>query len=70
MWAFWITHMATYLFAILCLVIGIQGNIQKQWGDCELKALCTNFFEKCLEINPWVNKEQQRDPTQETTQLI
>jgi hypothetical protein len=29
-----------------------------------------NFFEKCLGINPWVNIEQQRDPTHETTQLI
>ncbi len=27
-------------------------------------------FEKCLKINPWVNKDQQRDPTQEPTQLI
>ncbi len=27
-------------------------------------------FEKCLGINPWVNMEQQRDPTQKTTQLI
>jgi hypothetical protein len=27
-------------------------------------------IQKCLGINPWVNKEQQRDPTQETIQLI
>jgi hypothetical protein len=41
MWAFWITHMVAYLCAILCLVMGIQGNIQKQWGACEFEALCT-----------------------------
>jgi hypothetical protein len=30
-----------------------------------------NTNEKCLGIYPWVNKEQQqKDPTQETTQLI
>jgi hypothetical protein len=29
-----------------------------------------NFFEKCLGINPWVNREQQKDPTHEKTQLI
>jgi hypothetical protein len=28
MWAFWITHMNAYLCAILCLVIGVEGNIQ------------------------------------------
>jgi len=27
-------------------------------------------FKKCLGINPWVNKEQQKDLTQETIQLI
>jgi hypothetical protein len=27
-------------------------------------------IEMCLGIYPWVKKEQQRDPTQETTQLI
>jgi hypothetical protein len=41
MWAFWITHMVSYLFAILCPIIGIQDNIQKQLGDCELEALHT-----------------------------
>jgi hypothetical protein len=62
--------MVAYLCAILCSVIGVRGNIQKQWSDYELKALYTKKIEKCLGINPWVNKEQQRNPTQETIQLI
>ncbi len=62
MWAFWITHMNAYLCAILCLVIGVEGNIQKQWGDYELEVLCTNFFENYLGINPWVYKKQQKKP--------
>ncbi len=51
-------HMTTYLCVILCLVIGVQGNIQKQWGDYELEAL-SQKIEKCVGINPWLNKEQQ-----------
>jgi hypothetical protein len=27
-------------------------------------------IEKCLGINPWVNKEQQRDLAQETIQTL
>jgi hypothetical protein len=27
------------------LVIGVQGNIQKRWGDCEtMEALCTKSW--------------------------
>ncbi len=38
MWAFKIIHMVAYLCAILCLVINIQGNIQKQWTDSVLEV--------------------------------
>ncbi len=38
----WAWRIAAYLCAILCLVIGVQGNIQKRWSDCEsMEALCT-----------------------------
>jgi hypothetical protein len=55
--------MNAYLCAILYSITGIQGNIKKQWGDCELEVLWTKKIENYLKINLGLNKQRQKDPT-------
>jgi hypothetical protein len=53
--------MIAYLCANLCSVIGVQGNTKNNKVTVNWRFYAKKL-EKCLEINPWVNKEQQRNP--------